>query len=289
MMAEPARNIAADIHKIRSGARWIKYERAEQILQTLEDLLATPQYHRMPNLIISGPTNNGKTSIIDRFSSRHPADLHLASQASNVPVFVYEMPETPDASTFYNDVLEELLIPSRSSAPLDQRRRRVKHELERYQVRMLIFDELQHLTGMAVQKQRQFLNMLKHLGNELMIPIVVVGTREAFNVIQSDRHLSNRFEPALLPRWQLGDEYFNLLGSFETILPIDCIGQLTNDDIAFAIREKSEGTIGEIAHLLAKATEHMIKTGAHRIDRRVLDRCGYISPSIRNKADDGIF
>ena len=62
-------------------------------------------------------------------------------------------------------------------------------------------------------KQRHFLNVIKYLGNELQIPIVAVGTHDAFNAVQSDPQLSNRFEPALLRRWTLTDDYLRLLAS----------------------------------------------------------------------------
>jgi hypothetical protein len=69
--------------------------------------------------------------------------------------------------------------------------------------------------------QRHFLNVIKYLGNELQIPIVAAGTHDAFNAVQSDPQLSNRFEPALLRRWALTDEYLRLLASFEVALPLE--------------------------------------------------------------------
>jgi hypothetical protein len=44
--------------------RWISYERAEQILIRLVDLLTYPPRDRMPTLLIFGATGMGKTRII---------------------------------------------------------------------------------------------------------------------------------------------------------------------------------------------------------------------------------
>ena len=52
-----------------SGARWIGYTRAQDILTKLGDLLAYPRQPRMPNLLLYGATGNGKTMIINLIDS----------------------------------------------------------------------------------------------------------------------------------------------------------------------------------------------------------------------------
>jgi len=56
------------IEKIRSS-RWVGYTTAKKILDKLDDLLTHPKTHRMPNMLIVGETNNGKTMIVNRFHS----------------------------------------------------------------------------------------------------------------------------------------------------------------------------------------------------------------------------
>ena len=46
---------------------WIGYPQAGHILDKLEDLLVYSKIHRMPNLLIVGDTNNGKTMLARRF------------------------------------------------------------------------------------------------------------------------------------------------------------------------------------------------------------------------------
>ena len=53
--------------------RWIGYPRATDALSRLELLLDWPAKHPMPNLLIAGPTNNGKSMIIERFRRDHLA------------------------------------------------------------------------------------------------------------------------------------------------------------------------------------------------------------------------
>lgn len=52
--------------------RWIGYTRAVQAVARLEELLAWPGKQRMPNLLLIGPTNNGKSMIVEKFRRSHP-------------------------------------------------------------------------------------------------------------------------------------------------------------------------------------------------------------------------
>ena len=50
------------IQRIRAD-RWIGYPRAVEALNRLETLYAWPNKQRMPNLLLVGPTNNGKSMM----------------------------------------------------------------------------------------------------------------------------------------------------------------------------------------------------------------------------------
>ena len=52
--------------------RWIGYPRAMEAVARLESLLSWPDKQRMPNLLLIGPTNNGKSMIIEKFRRTHP-------------------------------------------------------------------------------------------------------------------------------------------------------------------------------------------------------------------------
>src|SRR3989442_1561231 len=52
---------------------WIGYSRAKLALNKLLNLYLHPQRQRMPNLLIIGPTNNGKSMIIEKFCRDYPS------------------------------------------------------------------------------------------------------------------------------------------------------------------------------------------------------------------------
>lgn len=261
--------------------RWIGYTKAKEVIAQLEDLLTYPKTHRMPNLLLVGETNNGKTMIVNRFHQLHPVIDDSDTEQCQWPVFVVQAPPVPSEARFYTAILEKLSAPYCSSDSVYKKQFQVIKILRRVQVQIMIIDEIHQIVAGRIAAQRQFLNTIKYLGNELQIPIVGVGTYEAFNALQTDPQLANRFEPTALPRWEQSQEYLRLLSSFERMLPLKGLASLTENDLAFKLLAMSEGTIGELSALLARAAVSAIEKRTETITPKLLDGIGWIRPSER--------
>jgi len=268
------------IDRVRS-ARWIGYTRAKQILSKLEDLFSHPKQHRMPNLLLVGDTNNGKTVLINRFEKLHPAYDNPEGDGITFPILYIQAPPTPDETRFYNAILEKLAAPYKSSDRVDKKQFQSIRILSRINTRLLIIDEVHHILAGNLNKQRNFLNSIKYLSNELQIPIVGVGTKDAFHALQTDPQLSNRFEPVILPRWKMDNEYLKLLASFERMLPLKKPSNLIGADLSLKLLSMSEGTIGEISTILGKAAFKAIEDGSECISIKILDSLDWARPSDR--------
>ena len=270
------------IERIRSE-RWIGYGRAQMILKKLGDLLAYPKSHRMPNLVLVGETNNGKTMIVNEFKAQHPPTDNRTKDAVTIPILVVQAPSVPTEARFYGEILRALYAPMRQSSNAEQRLLQVLSSFKEVGVQVLVIDEIHHIIAGSLQRQRAFLNTIKYLGNELQIPIVGVGTNEALNALQSDPQLANRFEPVSLPRWKLDEEYLRLLASFEKMLPLKIASSLVAGPLASKVLAMSEGTIGEIAEVLRRAAILAVETKHERIDAKMLDAIDYTTPSQRKR------
>ena len=272
-----------------NSPRWIGYPRAKQILGKLEELLNHPKQHRMPNLLIIGDTNNGKTMIVNRFRQLHPVDHNPEGETTIYPVMVVRAPPVPDEGRLYDQILRNLSAPFRQRDPASKKLFQVLTIFERVSLRILIIDEIHDILAGSLRLQHRFRNAIKHLGNELQIPIVGVGTHEAFHAVQTDSQLANRFEPILLPRWEIADSlkhnqspFFQLLASFESMLPLKMPSNLAGDvNVALKIMGLSEGLIGEVSTILNKAAEHAIRTKEERIGIKTLDKIDFIPPAER--------
>lgn len=264
--------------------RWIGYPRAQETIDRLENLLTHPRSHRMPNLLIIGDTNNGKTMLVQRFCNRHKPEDNPDGEAAVVPVLYVQAPPIPDESRFYNAILELLFAPYKPGDRADRKQFQAIKLLRIVGLKMLIIDEIHHILAGTMSKQKAFLNVIKYLGNELEVPIIGVGTRDAFRAIQTDLQLSNRFDHAMLPRWNDDDdEYLRLLATFERAIPLRQPSNLVDDSLADKIYSMSEGYIGEISRLLEIAAVDAVETGSERIDKKRLDRIGWVAPSERRK------
>lgn len=270
------------IERIRAP-RWIGYPRAQTVLAKLEDLLTYPRSHRMPNLLLVGETNNGKSMLVERFRSRHPARDNPRGEGVVVPVLVIQAPPTPDEGRFYNAILERLFAPYRPHDRVDRKQTQVLKLLGLVHLQMLIVDEVHHILAGNLNKQRGFLNVLKYLGNELQVPIVGVGTKDAFRAIQTDPQLANRFEPTALPRWNFDNDFLRLLVSFERMLPLHLASNLHETTLATKLLAMSEGYLGELSKLLTHASVMAVTSGAERIDAKLLDGVDWTPPSERRR------
>jgi hypothetical protein len=262
---------------------WIGYTRAKAILNDLGDLLTHPRSHRMPCLLIVGDTNNGKTVLVNRFAALHPGSERPDGEGIERPVLVIQAPAGPVEAGLFAAILDALHAPYRVSANVDLKRAQALALMRRVGVRVLVIDELHPVVAGTTQRHRHMLNVIKHLSNELQIPIVGAGTRAAFHALQSDPQLSNRFEPAVLPRWEQGEEYLRLLASFERALPLRRPSRLVEERLALKLLSLIDGKIGELARLLAKAAVRAVQTGAERIDRNLLDGVRWVAPAERRQ------
>ena len=72
---------------------------------------------RMPNLLIIGPTNNGKSMIVEKFRRDH--FVSPAAQGGDreyIPVVVVQTPSEPSVARFYSGLLAGIGAPIRRQA-----------------------------------------------------------------------------------------------------------------------------------------------------------------------------
>ena len=149
---------AERIQRIRAD-RWFGYPRAVDALNRLETLFAWPSKQRMPNLLLVGPTNNGKSMIIEKFRRTHPATS--GDDQEHIPVLCVQMPSEPSVTRFYVALLAAMGAPLRPRQRLPEMEQLALSLLRRVGVRMLVIDELHNvLAGNSVSRliESQILN-----------------------------------------------------------------------------------------------------------------------------------
>lgn len=193
---------------------WIGYSRAEQALKRLEELLNSPKRIRIPNMLIISPTNNGKTMIVEKFRRNH-----LPYESDNeeyvIPVLMVQMPSDPTIQRFYATIITASGSPvTRCYQSTARYETMALQLLSATKTKILIIDELHNILAGNGHKQREFLNLLRFIGNQLQLSIVGVGIKDAYLAIRPDDQLENCFEPFILPLWRDDNEFTRLLLKF---------------------------------------------------------------------------
>jgi hypothetical protein len=259
--------------------RWIGYPVASRILETLRSLMEKPSRPRMPNLLIVGEPNNGKTTLVRRFYQLH-GEGYLDENAQPVrPVILTEAPPSADEKGFYISILERFRAPYRATDPVPKLRYQVIHQLRYCRTRILLIDEFHSLLTGSAHKQREVMNAVKLLCNELMIPVVGIGTREAVGVLHMDPQHASRFDVATLPLWELNQEFQRLLVSFEQILPLRKPSRLHQPELALALHSISGGNLGDLYRLLVACATGAIESGREHIDKGIIESKAWLRPT----------
>lgn len=277
--------------KFIRSEHWIGYGHAMKAMMELSTLLTHPKRLRMPNLLIIGPTNNGKSKLIQHFWSSYPPTRHQDSVRDpgdfgfykSLPVLHLQMPPNPDVKRFYTMIMDNLGFEATRTLRTATLEVAVINRLVEAQVCMLVIDELHNILAGRHDQQREFLNVLRFLGNELKIPIVGVGTRDAYLAIRSDSQLENRFHPFILPLWEEDQEYYSLLASYAALFPLKKPSSFTQQTEGRFILQRTEGILGEISTLLSCAAELAVLTGREKIDEEILRNTKYHSPTERRQ------
>lgn len=280
--AQLALTDAERIRIIQAGS-WMALAHAKRALERMEELLAYPIVTRMPNLLLVGPSFSGKTSIIEHFRDQHLPDLDPTSEYSTCPVVMVDAPCKPDISDFYSRILDALMSPYKPTSPPHEKYSQIKRLFRHLGVRVLIVDEIHHLIAGSLNRQREFRNALKSLGNETKVCIVAAGTEDAYNAFNADSQMSSRFMPMTLPKWSAGQSMGNLLATLETRMPLKLPSELPSVPMMTEIDSRAEGTLGDICDLVRTAGVDAIRKKTEQITLKQLQALDWTPPSKRKR------
>lgn len=248
---------------IQKGS-FVEYEVIKLIWQEILDLLEQPIRPRMEGLLLVSPTNNGKTTMIRRFIDKYSPEI------GNL-VYV-ETPERTTLKEFYVEILNTLGYPAKSTKSTGDLRRKILTGIENQKVKIIFFDEIHNLLDSRRDHKRDILNGLKSLNNKAQIPIVLVGIETAKDILDLDKQVADRYLAIEIPLWKdKENDYYNLLATFEALLPLKKPSNLHSVKIATKIHTLSKGRIGRIATIIRKCGIRAIRNGDERITFNLLN------------------
>jgi hypothetical protein len=252
-------------------AHWVSHERVQRVLDELEWRYLHPVCSRMPCLLLYGDSGIGKTMAIEKFLRMHPPSYDPREGVHKHSVLVVKMPNTPDERRFYVKLLTTLHAPYSPSERLATLEDIAMRLLRKIGLKMLVIDEAHQLLAGSYREQRRALNLLKGLTNELMIPVVVVGTEDALHAIQTDAQVASRFDPLHLARWTESDAFRNFLVTFGKQLPLKKPSPFGDRDMVRLVLACSHGITASVTRIITRAAAEAIADGNECIDCAKID------------------
>ena len=260
--------------------RWISLPQAEMALSRLEDLLTYPRRGRMPCLLLFGPTGMGKSEILNRFAQLNSSSYDKRAGITNMPVVLVQMPPTPGEADFYAELLMAMHYAQYENLRVQTLRSLARRTLSEYGARILILDEIDKMLAGTGREQRLFLNAVRFLTNDLMIPIVCAGTEDARIAVLTDPNLADRFGAIELTPWRNDMALRQLMVSFAGLLPLRKPSALDNAAVRQRVLALTQGVTGRIFRLMEVVAIAAIRKGREMIDASSFDDDDLLLPLV---------
>lgn len=253
--------------------RWITHHPALGVLAALQEALDQPAGDRMDNLLLIAEFGMGKTMLLRKFQRDHALAFDAVTGTQPHPIVLALMPEDPSEEAFFFQVLKAV------GAPLDmsQRRHRLSLRettfrlLRELGTRMLLIDEINSILVGSARQQRQFLQLLRFLSNELQITIVCAGVPEARFALLSDPQLASRVADVALEPWTAGPDLQDFINRLVQGLPLRQPSPVDSAKLRRLLIERSGGITRSICRAVERAGATAIRNGRERIDLSGLD------------------
>lgn len=245
---------------------WVGYELAFKAIDQMKLMMDIANADETKNALFSAAPNWGKTALLERFKKLHGDGSIDDEDRPHRPVISIEAPEIPEIKSLYMAILDEFHAPYRANDHRSVLKKDVLRLMRTCNVRLLLIDELHSILSGSTVNQRQVMNGIKTLTNQLNIPIVAFGTKVAVSVLHMDDQHAKRFRVYKIDQWEKPSEFQQFLVEFESVLPLRKPSYLSSKEMAAKIFASThKGVIGEVKHLLTGCAKIAILDGTEVI------------------------
>lgn len=258
----------------------IKYPKADEIIQTMLQLINKPKKYRMQNILITGEPNMGKTTIAKRFYNMHPDKIiEKDGEETLMKTVIYVNIQGASEKEFFTSILDQFWAPYKTTFPTLKLKHQVIHLLKKCNVKTIIFDEIHNILSGTPMKQRTIMDQIKNLSNELMIPMIAVGTKSASSILYTDMQHVSRWDHIKLEKWNLDTNFLGLIQSFEKRLPLKNKSNLISKEKAILLYDISQGNLGNLHKVLIECATYAINNDIEEITIDIIKRFSYLKES----------
>lgn len=245
-------------------------------LDQLRQLGVAQPGQRKRALRVLAPSGSGKTTTIMTYAAKIEARLSDEDRAWKRPVVILSIYPKIKVKGWWSAVLHAL--GQEISRPRDTEetlRLRAYDAIRRFGVELLVIDEAQHL-AVTSSMIGEVTDRLKRFLDDGIVPLVLVGTNDAKNMLQSNLQLVNRMLPPadILPLRPESTRDQKELEAFLKRLDAAIVDQgimiepagLDDPLVAACLMEIGDGSLGRIVNLIRLALGRACRREATRIE-----------------------
>jgi len=252
-----------------------KFPQVINLLNTLEEKLHSALSPGEPeNLLITGLSGTGKSTLLEHFSKLHPSVAH--AEWTEVPVVYVEILARTTIKALAGFVLREMGSPFWNKGDEAQRTIQLRTLIVGCKTRMIIFDEVNHLVDRGGVRTHYYVgDWIKQLCRPGGPVIVLAGIPRAEQLLATNDQLRSRFGEqvtihALSANGADIKLFSKVLRSFERMLsPLPCI-DLGDAAVTRQFAFATDGRLRSICGLLRGAVLIAAQQPNPKIDGQTL-------------------
>lgn len=207
---------------------------------------------------VVGDARTGKTVACDNYRLRHKP-IQEPGKLPIVPVVYIQVPEECSSKELFWNILEYLKYQI-TKGTVAELRERTMRALKNCGVEMVIIDEADNF-------KLKTLADVRHIYDELKIPVVLVGTIRLDTLIGRDDRVDKRFKACHRFGKLVGEEFRRTVDIWEKmILKLPVASNLISKSKLELLRESTGGCIGLLDEILRDAGIRSLNKGLPKID-----------------------